>query len=96
MYASEQLEIERLKKLAPGAFGENHNKGGVSLDDELVYRYMIHVIAKCYGVSIREASEYREKEFFEMVVFEDFEKKKSYEPQRVQRQRGELYPSDRS
>lgn len=76
MYASEQLEIERLKELAPGAFDVNHNKGGVSLDDELVYRYMIHVIAKCYGISIREASMYREKDFFEMVVFEDFENSK--------------------
>jgi len=77
MYASEQLEIERLKEIAPGAFDVKHTKGCASLDDELIYRYMIHVIAKCYGVSIREAAGYREIEFFEMVVFEDFEKKKA-------------------
>jgi len=76
MYASEQLEIERLKEIAPEAFGSGNYSSSVSLDDELVYRYMIHVIGKCYGISIRDAEKYREKDFFEMVVFEEFENSK--------------------
>jgi hypothetical protein len=44
--------------------------------DEMSYGYMIHNIAKTYGITKIDAGTYTEYEFWEMIVYENLDNKK--------------------
>jgi hypothetical protein len=74
MHSRAGTKALRLKEKIPIAFSKR-----VELPDEfaipieLQYDYMIHTIAKCYGISITEAGNYREEDYRKMIAFDNLE-----------------------
>jgi len=57
------------------AFGSNNS--GYELPEEYKYDYMMHQIAKNYGMSIVKAASHTELDFWMMAVFERFDNLRS-------------------
>ena len=70
----ERIEIEEFKQRYEAAFEtDGPAPHGYEICPEDYYDYMIHILAKTYGISIQEAEKHREIDYLRLAVFNNLE-----------------------
>jgi len=67
-------EINKFKQRYEAAFvTDGHNPHGYEICPEDYFDYMIHVLAKSYGIPISTAGKYFEIDYIRLIVFNNLE-----------------------